>query len=169
MNKFVTTLAGLTLVSGLAVAAQDQPAQPVDPAQPAAPTHDTMPEQNRDRMMQSGQDQMSNQLSGMTAKELKGKSVTTLTGEEIGEIEDVGRSGMNRDRVATVDVGGFLGIGEKRIAIPLSELMVSGQDKDTVTTSLSKTSIEARAELDEADFTSETETKTHTDANETDY
>lgn len=97
-------------------------------------------------------------LSALTAEELEGKKVLTLTGEEVGEIEDVGRSATQQARVATVDVGGFLGIGEKTIAIPLSELepSVSGED-EAVRTSMTRTSIEALPEFDEADFTAEDE------------
>ncbi|MGH8168746.1 MAG: PRC-barrel domain-containing protein, partial [Woeseiaceae bacterium] len=91
-------------------------------------------------------------LSGMTAQELSGKSVVTATGDEIGEIGEIGYSATHQERVATVEVGGFLGVGEKRIAIPLSELE-PGEDDTSVQTSLTRESIEAQEEFDEAGFT----------------
>lgn len=100
---------------------------------------------------------MGNDMSGMTAAELKGKKVLTLTGEEIGEIDEVGTSGTQQERVATVEVGGFLGISEKTIAIPLSELQSSVSGEDSVTTSLTRTSIEAQPEFDESDFSADDE------------
>lgn len=124
---------------------------------------DTYPTETHPAETQAGQSSQqmghaSSDLSGMTAEELEGKKVLTLTGEEVGEIEDVGRSATQQARVATVDVGGFLGIGEKTIAIPLSELepSVSGED-EAVRTSMTRTSIEALPEFDEADFTAEDE------------
>ncbi|HWM27664.1 MAG TPA: PRC-barrel domain-containing protein, partial [Woeseiaceae bacterium] len=91
-------------------------------------------------------------LSEMTAEELSGRTVTTVTGEEIGEIGEIGYSATHQERVATVEVGGFLGVGGKRIAIPLSELE-PGEDDTSVQTSLSRESIEAQEEFDEAGFT----------------
>jgi sporulation protein YlmC with PRC-barrel domain len=102
-------------------------------------------------------DGMGSDLSGMTAEELEGKKVLTLTGEEVGEISDVGTSATQQARVATVEVGGFLGIGEKTIAIPLSELQSSVSDEDSVRTSMTRTSIEALPEFDENDFTADDE------------
>lgn len=100
---------------------------------------------------------MGNDLSAMTAEELEGKKVLTLTGEEVGEIDDVGTSATQQARVATVEVGGFLGIGEKTIAIPLSELQSSVSDEDSVRTSMTRTSIEALPEFDDSDFTADDE------------
>jgi hypothetical protein len=124
----------------------------VTPPAVTQPT-ETQAGQSSQQMGHAGSD-----LSGLTAEELEGKKVLTLTGEEVGEIEEVGRSATQQARVATVDVGGFLGIGEKTIAIPLSELepSVSGED-EAVRTSMTRTSIEALPEFDEADFTAEDE------------
>lgn len=110
-----------------------------------------------DQHSQTGEhgDDMGTDLSGMTAEELEGKKVLTLTGEEVGEIDDVGTSATQQARVATVEVGGFLGVGEKTIAIPLSELQSSVSDEDSVRTSMTRTSIEALPEFDESDFSAD--------------
>ena len=92
-------------------------------------------------------------ISDMTAEELGGKTVVTSTGEEIGEVGEVGYSSTHQERVAVIEAGGFLGVGEKRIAIPLSELEV-GTD-DSVRTSLTRETIEAQEEFDEAGFTAD--------------
>lgn len=96
---------------------------------------------------------MATGLADMSVEELKGKSLVTESGEEIGQITSVGQSEEHQERVAVVDVGGFLGVAEKSIAIPLSELEMSANGN--IVTSLSKESIESRESFDEQGFTEE--------------
>lgn len=96
-------------------------------------------------------------LSSMSADELEGKKVVTLTGEEIGEIGEIGESPAHGGRIATVEVGGFLGVGEKTIAIPLSDLDKSVSDEDSVRTTMTRSSIESQPEFDESGFTADSE------------
>lgn len=96
---------------------------------------------------------MQHGLSDMSAEELQGMTVVTETGEEVGQIDRIGQSQEYQDRVATVDVGGFLGIAEKTIAIPLSELEMSSDGN--VQTRMTKEEIESREEFDEQGFTEE--------------
>ena len=77
---------------------------------------------------------------------LPGKTIVTADGEEVGTIEQVGYSREHNERVATVDVGGFLGAGDKVIAIPISELGLGGES-DLVTTSLDRTALEQEQEF----------------------
>jgi sporulation protein YlmC with PRC-barrel domain len=92
-------------------------------------------------------------MSEMSADKLSGKSVVTAEGEEIGEIDEVGYSSTHQERVAVIEAGGFLGVGEKRIAVPLSELQI-GTDGDVQTT-MTRDSIEMQEEFDEAGFTAD--------------
>jgi sporulation protein YlmC with PRC-barrel domain len=92
-------------------------------------------------------------LSEMSADKLSGKSVVTAEGEEIGEIDEVGYSSTHQERVAVIEVGGFLGVGEKRIALPLSELQIGADDE--VETTMTRDSIEMQEEFDEAGFTAD--------------
>jgi hypothetical protein len=92
-------------------------------------------------------------LSEKSAAELSGKAVVTAEGEEIGAIQDVGYSERHQARVATVEVGGFVGAGEKLIAIPLAELSM-GSD-DAVTTSMTRESIENREAYDKSDLSAD--------------
>lgn len=95
----------------------------------------------------------------MTADKLSGKSVVTTTGEEIGQIDQVGYSATHQERVAVVEAGGFLGVGEKRVAVPLSELKM-GSDGNVKTT-MDRDSIEAQEEFDEASFTADQTNQTN--------
>lgn len=61
------------------------------------------------------------QISDDEAAELTGKTAISSDGEEIGDISAVVRSQTGNDLHAVVDVGGFLGIGERTVAIPLQK------------------------------------------------
>lgn len=78
---------------------------------------------------------------------LPGKTIVTADGEEVGTVEQVGYSRQHDARVVTVNVGGFLGAGDKVIAIPLSELGLGGGD-ERVTTSMDRTTLEQAEEFD---------------------
>ena len=58
--------------------------------------------------------------------ELVGMNVLAESGEDVGEIDNVGMIG---DRlVAIVGVGGFLGLGEHDVAVPLERIVMQGDD-----------------------------------------
>lgn len=63
---------------------------------------------------------------GMSVGDLDGAAVYDATGERIGELDDIlmGRDGTSM--AASLDIGGFLGIGEKDVAIPVTDLTKSG-------------------------------------------
>lgn len=96
---------------------------------------------------------MSQDLSQMSSKELEGMSIVSSTGEEIGSIEKVGYSDQHQDKVAAVNVGGFLGVGEKTVGIPLSDLQM-GTDGN-VTTTLDREQLEQEQEIDPTMLTEE--------------
>lgn len=62
---------------------------------------------------------------GMLVSELVGRSVTGQNGEELGEIGRFVRSGGGV--YAVIERGGFLGLGEKEIAMPAENLLMSGE------------------------------------------
>lgn len=179
MNRTILVIAGFSLASGLAVA-QEQEDQAYDPdrdivTEPKSEPQTSMGERQQDTEAQSdygseptqgsatqsttpttptmSEGTTSEGLTNMTAEELEGKKVVTLTGEEVGEIGEVGESPAHGGRIATVEVGGFLGVGEKTIAIPLSDLDKSVSDEDSVRTTMTRSSIESQAEFDESGFT----------------
>ena len=79
---------------------------------------------------------------------LPGKTVVTSQGEEVGTIEQVGYSRQHDERVATVNVGGFLGAGDTIIAIPVSELALGDDEDDFVTTSMDRRTLETAPRFD---------------------
>ena len=63
--------------------------------------------------------------SEMTVDDLVGAQVVASDGEEVGEIDNIALIG---DRlVAIVGIGGFLGIGEHDVALPLERLAMDGE------------------------------------------
>jgi sporulation protein YlmC with PRC-barrel domain len=65
-------------------------------------------------------------MTRMTAAELGGKAVVNRNGEEIGEVERVVRRNEDGRHFAVISVGGFLGIGDKQVLVPLEELRAEG-------------------------------------------
>jgi sporulation protein YlmC with PRC-barrel domain len=60
-------------------------------------------------------------LNGWRASKLIGASVYNDRNERIGKIEDMLVSPDGKLSVAVIDVGGFLGIGKHRVAIPVDQ------------------------------------------------
>jgi sporulation protein YlmC with PRC-barrel domain len=65
-------------------------------------------------------------IFNLTAEELTGRSVATETGEDVGEIDLIGVRGDTL--VAIIGVGGFLGMGENNVAIPVEKLIMRGNE-----------------------------------------
>ncbi|WP_227269853.1 PRC-barrel domain-containing protein [Roseobacter weihaiensis] len=57
-----------------------------------------------------------------TAEDLIGRSITTETGEDVGEVDFIGMRGQTL--VAIIGVGGFLGMGENEVAVPVEKLIL---------------------------------------------
>lgn len=62
------------------------------------------------------------------ADNLIGMDVHGAQGEDIGEVGDVLISSDGKVEAVIIDVGGFLGIGEKQVAVSLQNMMVSRAD-----------------------------------------
>lgn len=87
-------------------------------------------------------------LSEMTVGDLNGTDVKDANGESIGAITDVVQ-GMSEGE-AVVGIGGFLGIGQYDVALPLSELSYNAAD-EVISVSLMREELEAMPEYDGTD------------------
>lgn len=114
MTSHLTLAAALVLLGGAAVA-QTTPAMP--PAGGAAvPT-----------AMQPGQ---------IRAEQLIGEDVYNAANEEIGEIEDLVIDPRSGTVVAVlIELEGALGLAQRHIAVPLSRVQMSGNDRITLNAS----------------------------------
>jgi sporulation protein YlmC with PRC-barrel domain len=94
---------------------------------------------------------MPSDIKAMKASDLIGKNVYSANDERIGEVDDVVVSKSGNAPAAVIGVGGFLGIGEKKAAVPLDQLQVQG-DK-IVAAGLSKESLKAQADYKDGEYT----------------
>ena len=83
-----------------------------------------------------------------TVSDIIGTDVKGANGEEIGDIEDIAL--RNGKVVAIMSVGGFLGLGDHEVAMPLENMTMQGDD---IVVNMTEEQVEA---LDEYDYRSVT-------------
>ena len=83
---------------------------------------------------------------GMTVGELDGASVYDSAGERIGELDDILMGADGSSMAASLDVGGFLGMGEKDVAIPVTDLAPA---EDGFTVNMTQEELEAMPEFED--------------------
>ncbi len=79
------------------------------------------------------------------ARVFLGSTVSNATGETIGDIHDVMFDDTGRITSVLLGVGGFLGLGEKIVAVPFKDLMIAVADNATrtLTVHVDKRALEA--------------------------
>ena len=80
-----------------------------------------------------------NPATAVLASQFMGQSVYTAANENVGEINDLI---MNKDLdtiVVVVGVGGFLGIGQKDVAIPIDDITVMKDTDNTMRLTINET------------------------------
>jgi hypothetical protein len=86
-------------------------------------------------------------ISEMTVGDLVGQKVYETNGESIGDIDYV--IGVDGSASAIVGIGGFLGLGEYTVALPLSEFTYDAAQQ-MVTLDTTKDALKERPEFDES-------------------
>lgn len=81
----------------------------------------------------------------VTVGDLEDMDLLNASGEEIGEVEEVLMEGGQIAGIA-VEAGGFLGIGDKTVVVPLDQVTVEGDD---LMTNLTEEEIEALPEWED--------------------
>lgn len=84
----------------------------------------------------------------MTVDEIADYNIMGANGDVLGDIQNV--ANINGDLYAVIGAGGFLGMGEKEVAIPLTSLMV--QDGGFVAPSISENQIEGMQEFNAGQY-----------------
>ncbi len=125
MKTFVTTLAAATFFAGSTLVFAQDAVTPLDPAVTndgttiAALANTTdMGEVGSTYLIQQGLDQVS-------AKTYIGQTVYNAANESVGDINDLIVSKNGGIVAAVIGVGGFLGMGEKWVAVPMANITVS--------------------------------------------
>ncbi|SDW88212.1 PRC-barrel domain-containing protein [Roseicitreum antarcticum] len=88
-------------------------------------------------------------LSEMTVGDLNGTDVMDANGESIGSITEVVQGA--REGQAVVGIGGFLGIGQYNVALPLSDLSYNAAD-EVISVSLTEEELTAMPEYVSGDM-----------------
>lgn len=79
----------------------------------------------------------------MRSSRLIGLQVYNDHGEKLGKIDDILLPAMGGEVTAVVSVGGFLGVGQKLIDVPLSHVHFTGNSKPMMMGDGSKTAVMA--------------------------
>lgn len=166
MRKLLLTTAFALPLSMTAAYAQDTAADPAAAAVDESATQmegTTMPEAGADvaadpdaaaaereamaqKVAASGKVAQQQAANELRLDWITAATVTSPEGERIGDINDLIVDGENGGMIAAViGVGGFLGIGEKQIAVPWETLTVN-YDAQEITTELTKAEADAAPE-----------------------
>ncbi|MEA3535780.1 PRC-barrel domain-containing protein [Rhizobium sp. CC-YZS058] len=169
-NKLITSVAAGALFASVAAfapiaSAQDaaQPAQPnamqnsttapaAEPMAPAGGAMNAAPAGDQAaQAAPAGSDYLTEQgPEQISANTYIGQSVYTGNDESIGEINDVIFTKDGSVEAAVIGVGGFLGIGEKNVAVPLDKITVAevpNSDDMKLTTQETADSLKAAPEF----------------------
>jgi sporulation protein YlmC with PRC-barrel domain len=129
-KSLLAGLAASALIAAPALAQTTAPATPTPPAASSAPAAG----QSASGAAMSGQFIPMRQPEQFRASDFIGERVYGANDENIGEINDVIMDAKGQIAGVIIGVGGFLGIGEKDIALPMSALQFRNDPPATGTT-----------------------------------
>ncbi len=105
-------------------------AKRVAEGQQSGPTQQATPEQPMQKSAQAQQPaqpaRQASALASMKRDDLVGKWLADKNGDDVARIADVKMSPDGKIQAAEIDVGGFLGIGSRRVAVPVDDLHLKG-------------------------------------------
>lgn len=99
---------------------------------------------------QQTQGQTSSELMNMTAGQVADMKLKNDEGKKIGDIEEIVQNKTDGKLNAVVSVGGFLGLGKKRVAIPLDQLRL--QQGELVAQGMTKEQLEQQQAYKDQDY-----------------
>lgn len=89
-------------------------------------------------------------MAGVDAKQLLGTDIKNAQNETVGEVQAVQLDAAGKVRNLIVGVGGFLGLGERAVAVQPSAVTVA-DNGDTIRTTLTKDQLKAMPEYQYSD------------------
>jgi sporulation protein YlmC with PRC-barrel domain len=87
-------------------------------------------------------------LAGMTADEIIGRDVVDIAGNNVGSVGDLLLGADGQITHVMVDVGGFLGIGARTVALDVGSLTAEQGDGGDFVVALTRDQIEALPEYE---------------------
>jgi sporulation protein YlmC with PRC-barrel domain len=130
------------------------PAAPADDQTAAAPADPAAPATDQTTTAAVDKSKLTEMPAGeISSENLVGTTVYGANDEMIGEIGDVILEGEKVDTII-VDVGGFLGVGEKEVAVAMDNLafMTDADGNTYLYTNFTKEQLDAQPAYDEATF-----------------
>ena len=127
------SIAALTLVASPLVMAQSQPSPSTPPPAATAPKTTTAPGGATQPMWYT------HQTGEMRASKLIGTAVKNQAGESVGDINEVVLTKEGQIAAVVVGVGGFLGMGEREVAVSFESLRLSHDENKNAVVSLNAT------------------------------
>lgn len=164
MKKTLNTFAAAVLLGSTAIAplayAQDatSPA-PASPTMPAPAENSTVPSDSNAAVTGGYLTQQSS--TQISANDFIGQSVHTAGDEAIGDINDLIIEEKGGIVAAVIGVGGFLGVGEKDVAVPMDKITVThdtARNEVRLTTTETAESLKAAPEFKPLDRTTTSST-----------
>jgi len=165
MKKTLSTMAAAILLASTAMApafAQTQPAAPASPApaapmapaDPAAKPADSAatpaPSTGTDTAAASGSSEYLTEQgeTQISANDYIGKGVYNAENKSIGDVNDLIFEEKGGIVAAVIGVGGFLGIGEKSVAVPMDKITVGRENNEVkLTTTETAEALQAAPEF----------------------
>ena len=127
-----TALATVLALGGAALAQQSSPSGPSTAPSTTAPSG-------------SPTGAMAGPASGMRASDIIGTDVKNPQGETVGEIEELLVQNDGRVTHVVISVGGFLGMGDRRVAVPFNEMQVQADGRQ-ITYNITKDQLKQQPE-----------------------
>lgn len=126
-------------------ATADQPANPELAPAPPVPNDSASAPAPADPMTTGSAAPGTVETKTFLASQFMGQTIFTAAGENIGDVNDLVLNKDGNGMLAVVGVGGFLGIGEKNVAVPVEKITVKKNESGYLflTTSTSKAELEA--------------------------
>jgi hypothetical protein len=141
--KTTVSLAALALMAGYAVAQTPPPAQPqqqpgtIEPSTAPEPGSTVAPRATRDMDGKPAEGSVWYQRTegDWPASEIIGTQVRNTANEEIGDVNEIILANDGKVRAVVIGVGGFLGMGERDVAVAFDSLKITrDSDNDEVIT-----------------------------------
>lgn len=108
------------------------------------------------------EDKVAVDSTSLTPDELVGATVYDVAYNSVGEVDDVVTTDDGKIKAAVVDAGGFLGLGEKPVAIKFSDVRVyreQGGDDLYIKTALTEDELSDAKEYDKTAYATQLKTK----------
>ena len=135
--------------------AASEEAAPAGEETAAAPADDTMTETDETQTSAIDRSSLNEvQVGDISADDFVGTTVYGANDENIGEIGDIILSDDGQVEAVIIDVGGFLGIGEKEVAVSMDNLafLTDADGEYYLYTTFTQEQLEAQAAYDEGSF-----------------